>query len=119
MGMRFFLTFGKEIRVLSKEQIQAVADIARAGKQIGQNVLVDLLDGCAEAIDHYQGLAARWVADEDKTAYHPFLITHPESERQVLIQVFTDEHGGIELVQMAVRDTPWESWGPPVSAVKA
>ena len=105
--------------MLSREQIQAVADIARAGKQIGQNVLIDLLDGCVEAIDHYQELASRWVADADRTGYHPYMITHPDSERQVLIQVFTDEAGGIELVQMAVRDTPWESWGPPVSAVKA
>lgn len=105
--------------MLSKDQIQAVAEIARAGKTIGQQVLIDLLDGCAEAIEHYQGLAARWVADEDRTAYHPFLISHPESERQVLIQIYTDEQGGIDMVQMAVRDTPWESWGVPVSAVKA
>jgi len=105
--------------VLSKDEIQAMADIARAGKTVGRQVLVDLLDGCAEAIDHYQRLAARWADHEDKTAYHPFLISHPESERQVLIQVFTDQQGGIELVQMAVRNFPWESWGPPVSAVKA
>ena len=105
--------------MLTKEQIMAVADIARTGKTIGQNVLIDLLDGCAEAIEHYREQAARWVGAEDLTGYHPFMITHPESDRQVLIQVFTDENGGIELVQMAVRESPWESWGPPVSAVKA
>ena len=105
--------------MLSKEQIMAVADVARAGKQIGQNVLVDLLDGVVEAIDHYQGLASRWVAAEDLTGYHPFMISHPDTERQVLIQIYTDEHGAIEMVQMAVRDTPWESWGVPMSAVKA
>ena len=100
--------------MLTKEQIQAVADVARAGKQIGQNVLVDLLDSCVETIEHYREQASRWVADLNKSAYYPFVVKG--GDRQVLIQVFTADDGAIDLVQLAYREDEWDSWSPPVTA---
>ena len=100
--------------MLTKEQIQAVADVARAGKQIGQNILVDLLDSCVETIEHYREQASRWVAAEDQSGYHPFTVK--ADDRQVLIQIFTAEDGGIDCVQLAYREDDWDSWSPPATA---
>lgn len=104
--------------MLSKDHLKAVAEVVRGGKQISQNVLLDLLDGCVDLVDHYQSLASRWVADEDRTGYHPYVVTNPDGDQQVLIQIYTDEHGKIDMVQIATRENQWDSWSPPVSAKK-
>ena len=94
----------------------AVADVVRTGKQIGQNILLDLLDGCVETIEHYREQTARAITYEDRSGYHPFVATSPDSGAQVLIQVFTGDDGTIDLVQLATREAQWFSWGPPVTA---
>lgn len=104
--------------MLTKEQIQAVADVVRSGKQIGQNILVDLLDGCVDTIEHYREQTARAISHVDRSGYHPFVSTSPETGAQVLIQIFTDDDGGIDLVQLATREAEWFSWGPPITARK-
>jgi hypothetical protein len=42
-----------------------------------------------------------------------------EDGSQILVQIFTDPQGLIELVQVARRGDSWESWGPPIRVDKA
>ena len=42
-----------------------------------------------------------------------------EDGSQILVQIFTDPQGLIELVQVARRGDSWETWGPPIRADKA
>lgn len=102
--------------MLSKEQIEAVAQVVRDGRQVASNVLADLLDGCVETIEHYREQAARWVAAEDRSGYHPYVVANDDQE--ILIQIFTADDGSIDLVQLAYREEPWSTWSPPVTARK-
>jgi hypothetical protein len=50
--------------------------------------------------------------------YSPYVgIT--EDGRQILVQIFTDPQGLIEVVQVAYRGDSWDSWGPPIRVEKA
>lgn len=103
--------------MISRDQIEAVAATARAGKEIASNLVADLLDSCVETIDHYRNQTARWV-ETDRSGYHPYVVTDEESGKQVLVQIFTNDDGSIDLVQLAYRDDQWQSWSPPVEGVR-
>jgi hypothetical protein len=42
-----------------------------------------------------------------------------EDGRQILVQIFTDSQGLIEVVQVAYRGDSWDTWGPPIRVEKA
>lgn len=103
--------------MISKEQIEAVAALARSGKQIASNVVADLCDAVVETIDHYREQTARWM-ETDRSGYHPFVVSDADTGRQVLVQIFTNDDGSIDLVQLAYRENEWGSWSPPATAVR-
>ena len=49
--------------------------------------------------------------------YAPFKCTAPDG-RQMLIQIFADDDG-ITSVQVAYRMFDWDTWSPPITAVRA
>jgi hypothetical protein len=50
--------------------------------------------------------------------YAPYIGTDKDG-REILVQIFTDPQGLIEVVQVAYRGDSWDSWGPPIRVEKA
>lgn len=55
-----------------------------------------------------------------RVSYAPFVGTMPDGT-QILVQIFTDENSEslIDFVQVAFRDDPFETWGPPIRTRRA
>ena len=55
-----------------------------------------------------------------RVSYAPFVGTMPDGT-QILVQIFTDENSEslIDFVQVALRDDPFETWGPPIRTGRA
>jgi hypothetical protein len=50
--------------------------------------------------------------------YAPYIGTDKDG-REILVQIFTDPQGLIEVVQVAYRGDSWDLWGPPIRVEKA
>lgn len=90
-------------------QFQKEVDVNRAD-------VVEALENAADYIDHLRDLAARLASQEDQSGYHPFVAEG--DGKQVLISVFTEPDGSIGMVNLAFRESQWDTWSPPVEAVK-
>jgi hypothetical protein len=103
------------------EKVRKVADAFRNPPDCYEpdlDTVADLLDEAVAAVEHYRDQTARFAFDADKSGYHPWVVTDDSTGRQVLVSIFTDEGGGIDVVQIAYRDNAWDSWSPPASGVK-
>ena len=78
--------------------------------------ICEALENAADYIEHLRDLSARLASGEDHSGYHPFVAEG--DGKQVLISVFTDPDGQIGMVNLAFRESQWDTWSPPVEAVK-
>lgn len=107
--------------MMQPDKIREIADAFRNPPDCYEpdlGSIADILEGALEMVDHYKSLASRWVAAEDKSGYHPYVVTNPDNGNQVLVSIFTNEDGSIDVVQIAYRDDEWGSWSPPATAKK-
>ena len=88
----------------------------RNGMQQHYMEIVEALEKAADYIDHLRDMSARLATQEDKSGYHPFVAEG--DGKQVLISVFTDPDGEVGMVNIAFRESRWDTWSPPVEAVK-
>lgn len=103
---------------MQPETLREIAGALRYGPPLTDyTVLCNVLENAADYIDHLRDLSARLATQEDKSGYHPFVAEG--GGKQVLVSVFTDESGAVDVVQLAFRENTWDTWSPPMEAEKA
>ena len=102
---------------MQPETLREIAGALRYGPPLPDyTVLCNVLENAADYIDSLRDLSARLASDEDKSGYHPFVASADPGE--VLVSIFTEPDGQVGLVQLAFRVKEWDSWSPPIEAVR-
>ena len=103
---------------MQPEQLRFLAwQIRSQEREANSFEVADGLENAADYIDSLRDLSARLVSDEDKSGYHPFVASADPG--QVLVSIFTEPDGQVGLVQLAFRKNAWDSWSPPIEAVRS
>lgn len=102
---------------MQPEALRYMAWEFRREVDVNRADVAEALENAADYIDHLRDLSARLATQEDKSGYHPFVAEG--GGKQVLVSVFTDESGAVDVVQLAFRENSWDTWSPPLEAEKA
>jgi hypothetical protein len=102
---------------MQPEQLRFLAwQVGSQEREANTSEVAEALENAADYIDSLRDLSARLASDEDKSGYHPFVASADPGE--VLVSIFTEPDGQVGLVQLAFRVKEWDSWSPPIEAVR-